>query len=104
MKRVNEGTALAVDVSFLSETGTPIAPSTVHYRLFNVTARRDVIDWTEIATAPDVEISIPAQAVRIENDRNPREVQELTVVANKDLPTQVPEVFSWEVTNLEVIR
>jgi hypothetical protein len=103
-KRFNEGTNVVARVNFLDDRGAGSAPSTVHYTLRNVTHNRVVIDWTEVSPAATIEIDIPASFITLVNQGASHEVQELTVVANKDLPTQIPNLTTWRVVNLRAIR
>lgn len=100
MANFKEGTNLRVTVNF-SSNGAPVVPTTIHYKLRNDTEDVTVIDWTAVGVpAAEIEIDIPAQSVKIEDSERQREVQELTVVADKDLPTQVPDYVRWNVINI----
>lgn len=99
MSNFKEGTNLRVTVNF-SASGAPVVPTTIHYKLRNDTEDVTVIDWTSVTPAAEIQISIPAQSVKIEDSERQREVQELTVVADKDLSTQVPDYVRWNVINI----
>lgn len=99
MSNFNEGTNLLVTARF-ADNGVPVVPTTVHYKLRNKTEDVTIIDWTSVTPAAEVQINIPAQSVKLEDSEREREVQELTVVADKDLATQVPGTVRWNVINI----
>jgi len=68
--------------------------------LWNLTADTLITDWTSVTASDSVEISIPAGSLVMANSNNKRELFELTVVANKDLDTAIPETVRFNIINL----
>jgi hypothetical protein len=91
-KRINERTAYPVPVSFFS-SGSPAAPTTIHYRL-ETDDGTEVIDDTSVSAASQVTITLPpsahviAAAGQAATDPGPGEYRNLLVVADKGLATQ----------------
>ena len=103
MKTFNEGSNIVATVNIRSE-GVGTTPANVYWTLRNITADKTIVDWTQVSAAASLEIDIAAQYVRIEDDSNPREIQELTVPANYGTAGQVPEVVRWTVKNLSAFN
>lgn len=100
MMTFDEGEALEVPFRFLDSGGNETTPATLEYKLRNLTEDVTEVDWTTVTPASSGTINVSALNVRIVDDRNRREVQELTLVANRGLATQKPHVITWYVKNL----
>lgn len=85
---------IEVDAWFESVPGVPTVPTTVHWRVRNVTIDEIVIDWTEGTytiesnetgiTGVRTRIDIPGSANVLSQQGGRRETFELQVVADKD--------------------
>lgn len=103
MKTFNEGSNIVATVNIRSD-GVGTTPANVYWTLRNITANKTIVDWTQATATAVVEIDIASQYIRIEDDSNPREIQELTVAANYGQAGQVPEVVRWTVKNLSAFN
>lgn len=98
MSTFNEYTSLQVEANLRSGT-EPVSPTTVHYKLVNLTTGRVVVDWTPVAPSADVVIDLDARHIRVDSRRR-YEDQEITIAADKDTEDQVTQTRSWRVRNV----
>lgn len=101
MREFKEGNALTVTGRFM-DGRTQIIPTTVHYKLVNLTTSSTVIDWTSVAPSQEVDIDISGLLVKVQRSSNRYEIYEATVVADKDTATQIANAERWKVKNLHV--
>jgi hypothetical protein len=94
----NEYTSLRVTARFRSGK-QPISPTTVHYKLINLTTNRTIIDWTEASPSADMQIDLDAQYI-VADSRHPIEEQQITIAGDKGTDDQVTQVWSWKIRNL----
>ncbi len=80
-KIIMEGSTCTVTARFYGSTNQPATPSTIHYRIVDLTNDRIVQDWTEVAADEVVEVEIPAELNELYNDTNrKRRLEERVVV------------------------
>ena len=88
-------------------TGAAATPTTVHYRIDNLTTKEQITDWTSVT--PGITSSITVKAGENLISVNSRTVYgaspkwqtlQLTVALDKDLDTQVTQAKTWRVNNL----
>lgn len=95
----DEYTSLRVTVQWRSGS-QPVSPTTVHYKLVNLTTNRTVIDWTAATpVSADTTIDLDAQHIVALSGKRTEE-QEITFAADKDTADQVTKAKSWTVRNL----
>jgi hypothetical protein len=87
-------------------TGAAATPTTVHYRVDNVTAQKEMTGWTSVTPATSVSISITASdnviqdlPVGIRGGASFERVQ-LTVALDKGLSTQVTKTRMWRLNDI----
>lgn len=98
---VREGSAFTATAYFRTRaTQAADAPSSIKYRLDNLTTCETVLDWTTVAAAANVSIAITATQNAIRSNCNRSERMQLTVASNPDTSTQVRETVEWDVTNI----
>jgi hypothetical protein len=102
MLTVREESRQDFDVAFLDKAGQRFVPTTVRYRLDDVTdgETTELIAWTEIAPARLVEIIIPATANRILDDDNKYELRVFTVQSDYGTDNQLSHDETYKVRNL----
>lgn len=100
--RVNEGSSFTA-TAYFREAGAESTPTNVHYRIDNLTTGEVVADWTSVAAAANVSISVTATHNAISVQCNRAEKRQLTVDADHDLATQVREAVVYEVENVRGI-
>lgn len=86
-------------------TGAAATPTTVHYRIDNLSTRNEVKDWTSVSPGTTASITVSASDNAIEGgsfeQALPRwQTMQLTVAIDKDLSTQVTASKTWRVKNL----
>lgn len=81
--------------------GAAFPPNTVHWKLINVTADITRVDWQAVTASDSVEISIPAGQLAIYDRNNSKELFELTIVANKDTDTALPNTERFWIIKLK---
>lgn len=80
-------------------TAAASAPSTLKYRLDNLTTGENVLDWTTATAATSVSIAVTATQNAIRDECNKVEKMELTVSANHGLATQVRQSVQYMIAN-----
>ena len=102
MIRINERDQLPVTLLLrIKSSGTPATPSTLRWRLDCVTTQNVVQDWAAIGASSTVNLTIPASANDIVNDRNSFEVKRITAQANYGTDAQVNGFLEYQVKNNE---
>jgi len=84
----------------LRSTAAAVTPTTVHYRVDDLTTGKELIDWTSVSAASNVSIAITATFNTIQDDTSRRERKRLTIKADDGLDTQHLETKEWFVVNL----
>lgn len=101
---VNEASTMTVVARFYGASNVPSTPSTVRYRIKDVTNDRIVKDWTDITAAQQVEISVAASdnAIYMDGQRPFKRFEErvLAIQANYDVDTQYTEEIRYLIKNL----
>lgn len=109
MRVHNEKSGLEFEAWFESETGAPVAPPSVHWRLRNLTADEVVQDWSAVdyeivfGTGGEIAgyratIDVPGALNVLEDRANRRETFELMVVSDKDGDRELSETHEYAIT------
>lgn len=101
---VDEASPLRARVNLLDPDAVAAVPSTLRFRLDCETTGTTLIEWTDIAPASTFDLTIPAEANRIINQRNRFERKVLTVEANSGTQDQFPKDVTYAVRNMAGIR
>lgn len=96
MTAFNERTSLRVTARFRSGR-LPVSPTTVHYKLVNLTRNQVLVDWTPVTPSADVVIDLDAQLLNVTNRRE--EEVEITIASDKDTAEQVTWPLTWTLKN-----
>ena len=89
LRTVNERTQLLGTAYFRTRsTGAASTPTTVHYKVSNLTTQETVQDWTTISAAANVSLTITAAMNKIRGGDNVFERIEVLVAADKGLDTE----------------
>jgi len=94
MQTFREKTSLRVTVRL-----RPTAGTTLEYLLRNLTEDVTEVDWTAVTPLETAVIDLSAENIRIADDRNRREVYELTVVSDRNTAQAVPFSKQFYVQN-----
>jgi len=96
-----EGSAFIATAYFrLRSTAAAVTPTTVHYRVDDLTTGKELIDWTSVTPASNVTIAITSTFNDIQDDTSHRETKQLTIRADGGTDTEHLETIEWMVTNL----
>ena len=101
MREIYERSARTLTVSFLDGTEALAAPATARWKLWNKTAKTEVVAWTAISTPSTSEsITITGTQNQIRSGRD-REVMELMVQSDYDNENLIQtQVFRYAIKNL----
>jgi len=94
-------------VSFKDETYALFTPSSIRYRLDDVSVPdwpTVVLDWQTVVPDTTVEITIPSSANSILNDRNPYETRVLTIQSDYGTDNQISAELSYRVRNMPGVQ
>lgn len=75
-------------------------PTTAHYRVDCLTTGKNLTDWTSLAVATSIDISIPATDNAIQHAENQREKKQITVAADKGTSTETRDTKTYFVKNI----
>lgn len=81
-------------------TGAAATPTTVHYKLVNLSADKTVQDWTTISAAANISQQIVGSLNQIEVDYHPSERMELLVAADKGADDEVIGSAYYKIMNV----
>lgn len=104
---VHEGSAFTLTAKFYDDSSDPwtlSAPSAIRYKINDLSSGNTVADWTAVAPASSVSISITAAQNAVVNPSLQSEQHEIVVQANDGLSTQYAESFRWHVLNATGIQ
>ena len=99
----NEGTQFTATARFRTRaTAVADTPTTVHYKIYNLTREEIVKDWTSVAAAGEVSITVTASLNDLEDNSygSVAERFELLVASNRGLSTQVIGRAPYKVRNI----
>lgn len=100
----NEASTFTVSGSIVGNSSVPSTPTTLEYRIVDVTNDRVVRDWTEIVPASSFEIDVVASDNAIYNDsrRSFQRFEErvITVSANRGTDVQFNTEIRYLIKNL----
>lgn len=99
--RVDEKSAFTATVDFRTRsTQAASTPSTIRYRIDDLTGQVNVRDWTSVSAASQVSISVTADDNAIKGRSNKRERKQIMVQADNGTDGQITRTATWWVTNL----
>ena len=99
--RHKERSSFTATAYFRDSSDAAEAPSTVHYRIDDLTTAAVVLDWTTITAAVSVNILIKSEYNKIIADSNSYEVRQLTVSADKGTDNETRDTVQWQVENID---
>jgi hypothetical protein len=101
---VNEASTMTVMAEFYGTANIASTPSTVRYRIKDVTNDRVVRDWTTLSPAHQIEITVTADdnEIYLDGIRPFKRFEErvLVIQANYDTDTQFAEEIRYLIKNL----
>src|ERR1700761_6261436 len=103
MLMIQEQSRQKFAVTFKDETYQAFTPGSIRYRLDDVTQTNQptqILDWQDVSPDSSVEITIPASANSIIDDRNSYEVKLLTIQSDYGTDNQLSTEQSYRVRNM----
>lgn len=98
--RWNEAAAFTATANFRTRsTKASSIPTTVHYRVDDLTSQTAITEWTSVSTAASVSIPITSTENAIQGHSNRVERKQLLVKADDGLSTQAIGRVVWQVIN-----
>ena len=97
---VKERSSFTATVKFRSSADAAEAPSTVHYRIDDLSTRSVARDWTSVSAAESVSISIESLDNKIFDHSMVRARRQLTVAADKGTTGETRDTAEWFVENI----
>ena len=93
---INEGSTAIVEVTYLDKDKAKITPSTVSYRIDDLTNVREVADWAAIAvpSTTNTITATPAQN-QLNNRSQEKELRQVTVNATDSSGNVVQQIFIY---------
>lgn len=78
----NEGADVDLDLTHLDKTNALVTPSTLKYRIDDLTNNRQVLDWTDVSTPSSTNTITTTGAQNAKYSKSqPRELRQVTVYA-----------------------
>ena len=81
-------------------TAAAATPTTVHYKLSNLSTKETVQDWTSVSAASNVSISITGAMNKILDESHVMERMELLVAADRGLSTESIGQSNYKIKNV----
>jgi len=98
--RFSEGTNFTALVKFRDRaTLAASTPTTIHYRVDDLTSSTKITDWTSVSAAANVSIALSSTENSIQGHSNRVERKQLLVKADSGLSTQAMGQVVWQVIN-----
>lgn len=101
LTRFNERTAFTATAVFKTRaTQADSVPTTVEYKLYNISQRETIKNWTALTPAASIDIAVSAVDNKIKADYKPTERMELLVSADRGLATEVLQTVHYRIVNV----
>lgn len=98
---INEGSQFIATARFRTRAAAAASiPTTAEYKIYNLSRREIIQDWTSLTPAAEIDITITASLNDLETNNKSHERFELLVAADRGLSTQVVQAEPYRVTNV----
>lgn len=92
----NEASTVLIPLTHLDEDNATFTPSTLKYRIDDLTNNRQVLDWTTVSTPSTTNtLTITSTQNALYNRSKPRELRQLTVYAQDSSGNESNDVFHY---------
>ena len=95
-----ERNSITVTAYFRDSSNAAEAPTTIHYRIDDLTTKTAITGWTSVTPAVSAAIVITSAENRIIGQGNKRERRQITVSADKGTTTETRDTAEWFVENI----
>jgi hypothetical protein len=96
-----ERSSFTVTAYFRDSSDAAEAPTTVHYRIDDISRRNRITDWTSVTPGVSVSITVTATENKVYNHNASRQRRQITVAADKGLDGETRDTAEWFVENIE---
>ncbi len=96
-----ERSSITIAANFRNASDAAEAPTTVHYRIDNLSTGDNIVAWASVSASASVSITVKAGENIIKNEGNRRERYQITVAADKDTDDETRDVAFWICENIE---
>lgn len=104
MEKVVAGTTTYLTVDFKDKTGAAATPSTVTYKVDNITTNANIRDWTSVSASSSVEITLTADVDNASPGTNyTSDVRRVTVKGVYSGSAQVISFYDYIVENPDYV-
>lgn len=103
-KTISEGDSYPLSVSFVDTDGVAGAPATVSYRVDCLTTGQEVVDWTSVAPAASVNITVSTVQNKIINDANRRELKRVLIKSVDSGGNTLSDAYRYWVMNEQGVQ
>ena len=97
---VKERNSIAVTAYFRDSSNAASAPTTVSYRIDDITTTTEILTWTSVTTGTSVSITVKSAENKIVNQGDKRERRQITVSADKGTTTETRSSAEWFIENI----
>ena len=97
---VKERNSIPVTAFFRDSSNAASVPTTVHYRIDDLTTNQKITDWTSVTAAASVTITVTSAENKIVHQGDKRERRQITVSADKGTTTETRDTAEWFVENI----
>ncbi len=97
---VKERNSIGVTAYFRDSSNAASAPTTVHYRIDDLTTGTNILAWTSVSAAVSVSITVKSAENKIVDQSNKRERRQITVSADKGTTTETRDTSEWFIENI----
>lgn len=100
VRKCKEGHSFTHTFSFYNSSWVLTAPSNARYRVDCLTTGTQIRDWTTIAAASQITVSLTDDDNEIQDQRNQFETRQLTIQGDYSTDSQTVQTHDWDVENV----
>lgn len=100
----NEGQSFTATFKFFDSDWVASSPTTVRYRIDDVTNGSTVRDWTVVTPAAVLNIEVTPSDNDISDTGNKSERKQMVVQTNYGTDTQSVQTIDWYITNVQGVE
>ena len=97
---IKERSSLVVSAYFRDSSNAADTPTTIDYRIDDITTHTAITGWTSVTPAVSVNITIKSSENRIVANGNQRERRQITVSADRGTDNETRDITEWNIENI----
>lgn len=101
MLKVNELSPVFITVTFRDETGALITPTTVDWRLDDISNKNEILDWAPLTPSNPLSFTVPATANAVADVSRSEEIKEVVIRADDGLAGEAHTPHRYTVINIQ---